>query len=45
MHYYENTGRVCEHTGEPISYQVVEAQVFGGETIETRTGPSCWIPD
>ena len=43
MHYYENTGRVCEHCREPISYQVVKTGTFGGEQLEHRRGPRCWM--
>jgi len=25
FHYYANKGEVCEHCGEPVSYQVVKS--------------------
>jgi len=44
MHYYENTGDVCVR-GHPISSQVVKSAAFGGQQLESRTGPSCWVAD
>lgn len=45
MHHYDNTGRDCEHCGEPISYQVVTKGTFGGQQLEHRRGPSCWTAE